>query len=83
MTEEKTEADMALLLDEKIEERVLGILRKALMHDTEARSVLAEIVRSNSHLVLPYVTGSLPNDPAFVANIGRKLGQREANNWSN
>lgn len=71
-TEEKevNPADVAMIaeLEQKVEERIVGILQKQ-------SYFIKELVYANiaSHLV---------SDPNFIANMGRKIAEREARNHS-
>lgn len=51
--------------------------------DEKVEKRVMEIVNKHISSISMSVGGSLPYDPNFVANLGRKLGEREAKNWSN
>lgn len=50
--------------------------------DEKVEKRVMEIVQKNMGAISMGVAGGLPFDPNFVANLGRKLGEREAKNWS-
>ena len=64
---DRLEANTALMLE--LDERV----EKRVM----------EILHKNIYSLAPVIGGTLWCDPNFIANIGRKLGERESRNWSN
>lgn len=64
---DRLEANTALMLE--LDERV----EKRVM----------EILHKNIYSMAPAIGSTLWCDPNFIANLGRKLGEREAKNWSN
>lgn len=50
--------------------------------DEKVEKRVMDILHKNAYLLASSVGGSLWCDPNFIANIGRKLGEREAKNWS-
>lgn len=50
--------------------------------DEKVEKRVMEILQKNVYAIIPTIGGSLWCDPNFVANLGRKLGEREAKNWS-
>jgi len=50
--------------------------------DEKVEKRIMEIVQKNISSITMGVGGTLPFDSTFVANLGRKLGEREAKNWS-
>lgn len=51
--------------------------------DEKIEKRVMEIVQKNISAIAMSVGGTLPYDSNFVGNLGRKLGEREAKNWSN
>jgi hypothetical protein len=64
---DRLEANTALMLE--LDERI----EKRVM----------QILHKNIYSLAPSIGSTLWCDPNFVANLGRKLGEREAKNWSN
>jgi hypothetical protein len=50
--------------------------------DEKVDKRVMEIVNKHISSISMSVGGTLPYDANFVANLGRKLGEREAKNWS-
>ena len=50
--------------------------------DDRVEKRVMEIIQKNITNISIGVGGSLPYDSNFIANVGRKLGERDARNWS-
>lgn len=50
--------------------------------DDKVEKRVLEIVQKHISVIAMGVANSLPYDSNFIANIGRKLGERESKNWS-
>ena len=50
--------------------------------DEKVEKRVMEIVQKHIYMYAPSIGSALSYDANFIANIGRKLGEREARNWS-
>lgn len=50
--------------------------------DDKVEKRVLEILQKHIHAFTPTIGSTLYCDPTFVANIGRKIAEREARNWS-
>lgn len=51
--------------------------------DEKVEKRVMEIVQKHIWSLAPSVGSALAGDPNFIGNMGRRLGEREAKNWSN
>lgn len=51
--------------------------------DEKVEKRVLDILQKNMSTISMGVASSLPYDSGFIANVGRKLGEREAKNWGN
>lgn len=68
---------------EKLTDRLEANTALMLELDEKVEKRVMEILQKNAYMMAPSIGSSLSCDPNFIANIGRKLGEREAKNWSN
>ncbi len=50
--------------------------------DEKVEKRVMEIVQKHIYMYAPSIGSALSCDANYIANIGRKLGEREARNWS-
>jgi hypothetical protein len=51
--------------------------------DDKIEKRVLEIMQKHMYSFAPTMGSALWCDPNFIANVGRRLGEREAKNWSN